>query len=54
MSDANHPISESFMALAAQELALLEPEPVAEPVAEVAPPKPERKKRTGLFGRLRR
>ncbi len=53
MSEPGNPLSESIVALAQQEIALLEPQPVQvegqEPAAVVGG-----KRRTGLFGRLKR
>jgi pilus assembly protein CpaE len=49
----NHPLSQAILSLAEQELALTEPQP-AEAVAEGAVPQPERTKRSGLFGRLKK
>jgi len=55
MADPKHPLSEKFLELARQQIALLEPQPEAE-VEEVSTPQPaERKRRPGgLFGRLKR
>jgi pilus assembly protein CpaE len=53
MSEPGNPLSESFIALAQQEAALLEPQPVEEPEEE-AQPSVGRQKRSGLFGRLKR
>jgi pilus assembly protein CpaE len=52
MSEPNHPLAQAFLALAQQQVANLEPQPVEpEPKPE---PAPEPKRRTGLFGRLKR
>ena len=57
MIEPNHPLSQSFVVLARQEIAALEPQPVAAIGAQVAgaaePEKDERKKRPGLLGRLK-
>ena len=49
----NHPLSQGFLHLAQQEVALMEPQP-AEAVAEEAAPQAERPRRSGLFGRLKK
>ena len=49
----NHPLSQGFLQLAQQEVALVEPEP-AEAAAEGVAPQPERARRSGLFGRLKK
>jgi pilus assembly protein CpaE len=54
MREPNHPVAETLLVLAKQELALLEPQPVEEPVEEAERPQREPRKRTGLFGRLKR
>ncbi|MGD8793628.1 MAG: response regulator [Anaerolineae bacterium] len=54
MAQPNHPLSEKFVELAHQELSLLDPQIVAEEKEEAAPAEEEPKKRTGLFGRLRK
>ena len=51
MSEPGNPISESFMAIAQQEVALLEPKPEVE---EEPPVALSGKRRAGLFGRLKR
>jgi pilus assembly protein CpaE len=53
MSEPNNPLAETFVRLAEQEVAVLAPQPVEEVEEEAAPPE-ERKKRSGLFGRLKR
>jgi pilus assembly protein CpaE len=53
VSEPSNPLAESLVQLAELEAAALEPPPA--PEAKVAAPlQPERKKRSGLFGRLRR
>jgi hypothetical protein len=54
MAEPKHPLSEQLVALAQEEVALLEPQPEAAAVEESAPSRPEPKRRTGLFGRLKR
>jgi pilus assembly protein CpaE len=54
MSEPGHPISQGFVTLARQELAHLEPQALPEKEAESVPQEPARKRRTGLFGRLKR
>jgi pilus assembly protein CpaE len=54
MSAPNNPLAESFVQLAGQEVAALEPEPLPQVEQAVAAPEPEPKRRTGLFGRLKR
>ncbi len=49
----NHPLSQGFLQLAQQELALLEPQ-LAEAAADRAAAQAERPVRSGLFGRLRK
>ncbi len=49
----NHPLSQGFLHLAEQEVALVEPQ-IAEAPAEGTIPQPERPRRSGLFGRLRK
>jgi pilus assembly protein CpaE len=49
----NHPLSQGFLHLAQQEVALMEPQPV-ETVAGEAAPQAERPRRSGLFGRLKK
>lgn len=53
LSEPGNPLSESFLALAQQEMAALEPQPVQEPVVEASPVVGS-KRRSGLFGRLKR
>jgi pilus assembly protein CpaE len=52
--DPNHPLSQHFLALAQEELALLEPQPEPASSEESAPPREERKRRSGLFSRLKK
>jgi pilus assembly protein CpaE len=54
MSEPNNPLSQSFLALAKQEVAALAPQPVKAPEEEGVPDKEERKKRSGLLGRMKR
>jgi pilus assembly protein CpaE len=54
MADPNHALSLGFRALAEQTVAALAPEPAQAPEEEAAGPSQERKRRTGLFGRLRK
>jgi pilus assembly protein CpaE len=51
LGEPNNPLSESFVALARETVALLEPVQKQEP-EEVLPARPGQKRRTGLFGRL--
>ncbi len=53
MSEPNHPLAEGFVSLAQQELAHLEPEAVQQVEEEAVVEEPPRKRRTGLFGRLK-
>ena len=53
MAESQHPLSESLFELARQELALLEPQPEEQPAEETPQPQIGRKKRGGLFGRLK-
>jgi pilus assembly protein CpaE len=54
MAEPNHPLSQGFLELARQEVAALEPK-LVQPSAETAPPsQQEPKRRSGLFGRLRK
>jgi pilus assembly protein CpaE len=48
----NHPMSQGFLQLAEQEVALATPEPAE--VAEAAVSQPDRARRSGLFGRLKK
>jgi pilus assembly protein CpaE len=54
MKEPTNPISEGFLGMTQQVLVALEPQPIEEPVEEATPPVTERRKRTGLFGRLKR
>jgi len=58
MIEPNHPLSQSFVAFARQEVAALEPQPVKAADTQAAgaaePEKDERKKRPGLLDRLKR
>ena len=58
MIEPNHPLSQSFMVFARQEIAALEPQPVKATDAQAAgaaeAEKEDRKKRPGLLGRLKR
>lgn len=49
----NHPLSQGFLHLAQQEVAIMEPQP-AESEAGEAAPQAERPRRSGLFGRLKK
>jgi Flp pilus assembly CpaE family ATPase len=55
IKDPANPLSEGFLGLAQEIQAALEPQ-LAEEVKEeeATPPTPERRKRAGLFGRLKR
>ena len=53
MAEPHHPLSESFVELARQELALLEPQPEEQPAKAAPQPQIGRRKRGGLFGRLK-
>jgi len=54
MAEPNHPLAEKFRLLAQQEVAALEPQPVQAVEEAAVAPSPEARKRTGLFGRLKR
>jgi len=54
MADPKHLLSEKFLALAQKEVSMLEPQSVAAPQEPSPPPQEERKRRSGLFGRLKR
>jgi pilus assembly protein CpaE len=54
MANPNHPLSQSFLELARQEVASLSPRPVEVPAEETPSLRQEPRRRTGLFGRLRR
>jgi pilus assembly protein CpaE len=54
MIEPNHPLSQHFLALAQEEIAFLEPQPEETPSEESAAPKEERRRRSGLFGRLKK
>ena len=58
MIEPNHPLAQSFVVFARQEIAALEPQPVKTADAQAAkgaePEKEEPKKRPGLLGRLKR
>lgn len=53
LAQPNHPLSQKFLQLAEQEVAILEPVP-EEAVEEPVPSKAEHHTRTGLFGRRRK
>jgi pilus assembly protein CpaE len=53
VAEPKHPLSEQILALAEQEVAYLHPQQVEAPVEESAPSRPEPKRRSGLFGRLK-
>jgi pilus assembly protein CpaE len=53
MADPKHPLSQSFLLLAQQEVAALEPQVVVQIQEDEIPPA-DNKKRAGLFGRLKR
>jgi pilus assembly protein CpaE len=53
MSEPNHPLAQGFVALAEQEVASLEPRAVPQVEEEAAPQDQSRKRRSGLFGRLK-
>jgi len=53
VADPKHPLSLQFLALAEREVAVLEPAP-AEKVTDEKPPEEDRRRRSGLFGRLKR
>jgi pilus assembly protein CpaE len=52
MTQPNHPLSQAFLALAEQEVLILEPQPEEMPEVESSPA--ENQRRTGLFGRLKK
>jgi pilus assembly protein CpaE len=52
VSQPNHAMSQGFLQLAEQEVTLTTPEPAE--VAEAAAPQPDRTRRSGLFGRLKK
>lgn len=54
MAAPKHPLSEAFVALAQKQVAALEPQLALEAAEEAAAAPPEPKRRTGLFGRLKR
>jgi pilus assembly protein CpaE len=54
MSEPNHPLVQGFVALAQQEVALLEPQAIPEQEEENLSQDQTHNKRTGLFGRLKR
>jgi pilus assembly protein CpaE len=54
MKEPANPVSEGLLGLAQEVLVALEPQPVEEPEEAATPPTTERKKRAGLFGRLKR
>lgn len=54
IAEPNHPLSQRFLELAREVVAVLEPKPVEAPAAEAAPARQEPRQRTGLFGRLKR
>ncbi|MGD8517757.1 MAG: response regulator [Anaerolineae bacterium] len=54
MSEPNHSLSQAFLELARQEVLALEPQPAEEPQEEARPSIEQPKRRTGLFGRLKR
>jgi pilus assembly protein CpaE len=54
LAQPNHPLSQGFLQLAQQEVALLEPQPVAEAETEEAAKTERPRKRSGLFGRLKK
>ena len=54
MSEPNHSLSQAFLELARQEVLALEPQPVEEPREEASPAAEQPKRRTGLFGRLKK
>jgi pilus assembly protein CpaE len=54
MIEPNHPLSQHFLALAEEEIALLEPQMEEASSEESAPSREERKRRSGLFSRLKK
>lgn len=54
MAEPHHPLSQSFVALAQQEVAVLEPKPVETAGEKAVPLRQKQKRRPRLFGRLRR
>jgi pilus assembly protein CpaE len=54
VADPKNPLAQAFLALAQQEAGELTPQPVSEPVEEAAPAQDQSKRRSGLFGRLKR
>jgi pilus assembly protein CpaE len=54
MAEPNHSLSQGFTELAQQQLAALQPKEAAAAAEAVAAPEPEPRRRTGLFGRLRK
>jgi pilus assembly protein CpaE len=54
MSEPSHPIAQGFVSLAQQEVAFLEPRAVLQLKEEAVPQDQGPKKRTGLFGRMKR
>jgi hypothetical protein len=54
MLEPNHPLAQQFLALAQEEIALLEPQPEVASSEESAPAREERKRRSGLFSRLKK
>jgi pilus assembly protein CpaE len=54
MLEPNHPLAQHFLALAQEEIALLEPQPEEASSEESAPAREERKRRSGLFSRLKK
>ena len=53
LAQPNHPLSERFLLLAEQEVAILEPQP-EEAMEQAVPSKAEHQARSGLFGRRRK
>ena len=54
MLEPNHSLSQHFLALAQEEVALLEPQPEQASSVESPVPKEEGRRRSGLFGRLKK
>jgi pilus assembly protein CpaE len=54
VADPKHPLSLQFLALAEREVAALEPVPEEKVTDEQKPPEEDRRRRSGLFGRLKR
>jgi pilus assembly protein CpaE len=54
MADPNHPLAKKFLELAQVEVTLLEPQVEEKPQEEIVPEKQDRRRRSGLFGRLRK